>query len=298
MDGSRKSFGPFGEGLLAGGGSQGQVHMTLGNDTFYVKTFKDEAAYRREKEMYRRLEDVRGVLQVRRSIDADRQLFFPDEEGGGPLAHALELRTLCPGLAAEVMLFGKVAGALSRVHAENVVHGDVTPNNILVNYLLFGIFTGTDPIGNKLTYHDVLTEGNVWLCDFGLSAVGGDIGLRGVGTVGYMAPEVASLRSPPTFASDCYGLGMVAYDIFAGRDPWGTPVGKEEKNGAHERRLADFNRPPPALNSPSEELNGLVSRLVRPHPSSRASLVEVIDFCVDFLNAKKRLSKDDLRKNV
>jgi Protein kinase domain len=83
--------------------------------------------------------------------------------------------------------------ALDHAHrrAENVIHRDVTPRNILISW-----------------------EGEVKLADFGIAAVVGDAS-GALGTPGYMAPEQA--RQEPTDARvDIYALGIVLWEALLG----------------------------------------------------------------------------------
>jgi serine/threonine-protein kinase len=116
---------------------------------------------------------------------------------GGSLADVLgSRRRLSPQEGAE--LAAKVADALAAAHALGLVHADVKPSNILL-----------DGAGEPL------------LSDFGLSRwtaaawAGGPM----VGTAEYLDPAVAAGASPSA-ASDMYSLGIVCYEILAGRLPY------------------------------------------------------------------------------
>ena len=126
------------------------------------------------------------------SLDA----WQPCDEQGRPLPPAA-------GLRARLACLARVAQALHHAHAQGVVHRDVKPSNVLVE-----------------------RNGHPWLIDFGLAhddhasmvltstqAV--------VGTPFYMAPELVSGRSRLADArTDVYALGVVAYQLVAGRPPF------------------------------------------------------------------------------
>jgi len=108
-----------------------------------------------------------------------------------------------------VHVLAQICGALAYVHAEGVVHRDVSPGNILLRR----------------------ADGTAKLADFGLAARRGEAPVPPTeispGTPGYVAPEV--LRGAvPTPRSDLYSLGMAAYRLLAGprgtrpRDPVST----------------------------------------------------------------------------
>ena len=97
--------------------------------------------------------------------------------------------------------------ALAYIHARNIIHRDVKPENILV------LETADGPVAKLL--------------DFGFARVADDIdptltqaNQDAFGTPQYMAPEQASGKGvigPPT---DLYALGVVLYEFIAGKPPF------------------------------------------------------------------------------
>jgi hypothetical protein len=122
---------------------------------------------------------------------------------GGTLRELLRERgTLPPATAAE--LLAQVADGLAVAHATGVVHRDLKPDNILLAPTLDG------GVRVKLT-------------DFGIARLLDGSGLTTsgavLGTPNYMAPEVIE-GSPATPAADVYALGIVLYELLAGRPPF------------------------------------------------------------------------------
>jgi len=104
----------------------------------------------------------------------------------------------------EVLAFledgARVLGAL---HARGLIHYDVTPGNFL-----------REERGGKVVF--TLTDG-------GLANLGPVKGIAR-GTVRFMAPEVAD-GAPHDHRVDLYALGLVAFRLATGRDPWSGGAG-------------------------------------------------------------------------
>jgi serine/threonine protein kinase len=110
----------------------------------------------------------------------------------------------------QVRVLRDVALAVHHAHLHGVIHRDLKPNNILVD-----------------------DQNRPHVTDFGLARTakrGGDPALtsvdRVVGTPTYMSPEQAEGRRSLDKRSDVYSLGVVLYEILAGRPPFrgGSPV--------------------------------------------------------------------------
>jgi serine/threonine-protein kinase len=115
-----------------------------------------------------------------------------------------------------VHLLRQVCGALREAHANQLIHRDIKPRNILVC--------------ERGGLHDV-----VKLLDFGLVRVqgggAGEAGLTGehaiAGTPAYLSPEQAAGREDLDGRADIYSLGAVAYFLLTGRPPFaGRSVGE------------------------------------------------------------------------
>ena len=152
--------------------------------------------------------------------------------GRVPALNAIEIaRGICTGLAA--------------AHAKGVLHRDLKPGNIMLD-----------------------TRGEVRIMDFGLAASAAqplDAAEVRSGTPAYMAPEQLEGRAA-TPRSDIYALGLVLFELFAGRQPFDG------------RSAADFLRvrytPPSA--APSTLVPGLdpaidrtILRCLEPDPRMR-----------------------------
>jgi serine/threonine protein kinase len=131
---------------------------------------------------------------------------------GSTLAIVMELsdgldlrRSMRSGLrpVEALTVLAQTSAALAAVHAAGVIHRDVKPENILL-----------ERTGGQLTAR---------LTDFGVARAA-DSALvtktnQIVGTPAYIAPELVAGR-PVSAASDVYGVGVMAYELLAGRRPF------------------------------------------------------------------------------
>ncbi|HWB81532.1 MAG TPA: serine/threonine-protein kinase [Nannocystaceae bacterium] len=108
---------------------------------------------------------------------------------------------------ARVELLARVCDAVAEAHRHGIVHRDIKPSNILVGkdgapkLIDFGIARWLDAPEAMSTLATPL----------------GDL----LGTLQYMSPEqFDSASQGPTTASDVYALGVVAYELLAGKLPY------------------------------------------------------------------------------
>jgi serine/threonine-protein kinase len=168
--------------------------------------FDDPAARARlhvEAAAVRRLDHPAIARLLAHHLDGDQPALAFEHVEGVPLdQHIADHAPLAPTDAARIA--ATIAEALAHAHAQGVVHRDVKPANVILD-----------------------NGGGVHLLDFGVAGQAGVLGLTEVGTtVGtlpYMAPEqLAGL--PPIPATDVYALGVVLYEMLAGRRPHEAPT--------------------------------------------------------------------------
>ena len=104
-------------------------------------------------------------------------------------------------------LLAPVCGALAYAHRKGVVHGDIKPQNMLLD-----------------------SSGAACLADFGgavLPEARGDGQVRRFGgSLAYMSPQRVEERRPRT-SDDIYGLGAVFYELLCGFPPFAPDISEE-----------------------------------------------------------------------
>jgi class 3 adenylate cyclase len=157
--------------------------------------------------------------------------------------------------AAAILLARQVAAALAFAHANNVVHRDVKPANIMVG-----------------------ARGEVTLTDFGVARLrdAPSLTMPGVqvGTPFYMAPEQILGRRADA-RSDLYALGVVLHQMLSGAPPY---PGQDTETVFH----GHIHQPPPPLpDSCPEWLRRVVRKALEKDPAARFASAEVMMQALD-----------------
>ncbi|MBX2797982.1 MAG: serine/threonine protein kinase [Myxococcales bacterium] len=167
------------------------------------------------------------VLEVKTDEDGGHFYFVMELARGGSLADYLRRVGARPPREALALMFQVLQG-LDYAHANNVVHRDIKPHNMLLQEPLT---VGTR--GHDEDTTDELMEQRqvVKLTDFGIArflhtAARARITGTGdtLGTLAYMSPEQ---RTDPRFAqreSDVYGVGATLYMMITGRRPFDLAI--------------------------------------------------------------------------
>ncbi|MDF5758533.1 serine/threonine-protein kinase [Spongiactinospora sp. TRM90649] len=186
-----------------------------------------------------------GIVAIRDFvIEGSRVAIVMDLIEGSDLGrHLRERGTLPPAQAVGIAI--ELAGALTVAHAAGVVHRDVKPANVLLGR-------------------------TAMLTDFGVARI-----LQGpaaaatavVGTPIYMAPEAIEGASAAP-AADAYALGMVLYELLAGRAPFAA--------GNHLTALnCAFNSEPRRLAGMTDDVWSIIKDATAKDPAKRPAVPEL-----------------------
>jgi eukaryotic-like serine/threonine-protein kinase len=170
--------------------------LTVGADRFRIEA---AAAARVEHPNVARLYEA-GVFHTRQGA---RLPYLAMEFVAGPtITEYAKAEAL--GIEGIVKLMIRVCAGVQAIHQRAVIHRDLKPSNILVD-----------------------AAGEPKVLDFGVARLGaaGDVSWRTgdgavLGTPGYMSPEQAERPGDVDVRTDVWALGVVTYELIAGRPPF------------------------------------------------------------------------------
>lgn len=208
--------------------------------------------------------DPKLLVQFVDIINDSRGLFLISELIDGPSLEAILQKEPRPMDQRQALgIVAATAKALDAVHKHGMVHRDLKPSNILMP-----------------------REGGLKLADFGLAAVVSEQQAMDVGSVRYMSPETLK-GEPATAKSDLYSLGVVAYEMLAGREKFDEAfrtILRDQRNQAmrwvkwHTNTRAKATPLTQLVPGIPESLSGLVERMMEKDPARRVgSATELLE---------------------
>ncbi len=164
---------------------------------------RDVVAYKREYDITSGIERPHVVHADDLIISGRRPVLVLRDIGGVALDRVLQGEEL--SLVERLELAVQIAEAIAEIHAENVVHKDINPSNIVVNR----------------------TTGGLDVIDFGIATVlaheRASLTSPSVleGTLPYISPEQTGRTNHAVdYRSDLYSFGITLYVLFTGRLPF------------------------------------------------------------------------------
>ncbi len=165
--------------------------------------------FRRERQILARLRHPNIASLYDGGVAEDGAPYFAMEYVDGErITDSADARRL--GVDERIELFDSVCAAVSHAHRNLVIHRDLKPSNVLV-----------------------AVDGTVKLLDFGIAKlVAPEDGEAARTTRGFLTPAYASPEhvrgEPTTTATDVYSLGVLLYELLAGRHPHGDTLHSAE----------------------------------------------------------------------
>ena len=254
-DPSEATIGPYRLVRKLGHGGMGVVHLAeRDGKTYAVKLLASGAVSPELRERFRLEADILSRLH---HDDIARIIGVGEIPGPGGVSQpwiAMEYVEGVPvhdfaarehlDLDARLQLLAAICDAVQHAHSQGIVHRDLKPANILVR-----------------------ANGRPVVLDFGVARLmGGDerpteLATRTgqlIGTPQYMSPE--QVRAEPagiTPASDVYSLGVIAYELIAGRVPY-----EASSVSLHRAIAIILTVEPPPLRSVDRSLGVALERVV------------------------------------
>jgi len=197
-----------------------------------------------------------GVVQVHDFGQADSHLYIVMEFIPGDNLRKLLQAMKADGkwivLSEAIQLVRQICLALDFTHRQGILHRDIKPDNIMFR---------PEP-ADGLPYRPMLTDlGLAKLLEGGLTTQAG----ISLGTPAYMSPEQA-LGQPVDVRSDVYSLGILLYELAAGRLPFHVKT-------ITEAIRCHTKEPPPAPRSIRPDLPGplesVILRALEKDPADR-----------------------------
>ena len=149
-----------------------------------------------------------------------------------------------------VRLLAEVADALAYAHDHGVVHRDIKPDNVMLSgrHALVADFGVAKAVSEATGRNTITTLGVA------------------VGTPTYMSPEQAAADPHIDHRSDIYAVGVMAYELLAGRPPF-TGATPQQVLAAHVTEAPDpVSKRRPGISS---NLEAVVMRCLEKRPADR-----------------------------
>ncbi|MDT7540713.1 MAG: eukaryotic-like serine/threonine-protein kinase [Acidobacteriota bacterium] len=271
-----------------GEGGMGEVYLALDTQLdreVALKTLAPEVAADQQR-LQRFLQEARAASKLKGAHAAH---IYDVGEASGTYFIAMEYaegQTLAQLIAARaldvretVRLGSQIAEALEEAHARGVTHRDIKPSNVIVT-----------PRGQA----KVLDFGLAKLSDVG-DAAASEAATRVktnpnavMGTISYMSPEQALGRADIDQRTDIFSLGIVLYEMLAGRLPFeGESVTAIIDSIVHAQpaAIARFNYDVPP------ELEVIVKKALRKNADERYQTAR--DLLTDLRSLERELSLTD-----
>ncbi len=160
-----------------------------------------------------------------------------------------------------------LCSAISFAHRKEILHRDLKPGNV-----------------------QVLPSGDAKLLDFGI-ATGEDTGLTAtgffIGTPKYLAPEILQ-DTTHTKTSDCYSLGLLAYTMLSGNNPFATDTFEATMTRLLTKIPVSLHKINPNI---PIELSNVVDKYLDKNPEHRPDSPKDLQMALELITKPAQLKK-------
>lgn len=292
------------EGTLIAGRYEIREHIATGGMASVFKTWDHRVERLVAIKVLRSLDknDLRSVERFRREARAAAALAHPNavtiydfieefsqyflvmEYIHGPTLKQLIAQRRHLHAYETLEIAAQVCAVLEVAHARGFIHRDIKPQNIMLASSVGNAGSGAS--GNAVSAANLLVK----LTDFGIVRVAETAGLTNsgivLGTADYLSPEQARGENL-TASSDLYSLGVVMFEMLAGRPPFVGPTAVSiamQHASTYPPPLHQFNTSvPPALEQ-------IVNKALEKEPEDRflsaAEMQQALRLCAKELLAR------------
>jgi serine/threonine protein kinase len=203
-------------------------NVPLAMKTLHADLAADPASFHHFKAEANHLQNLNhpNIVRFYGLYQADDFTFILEDFIDGPtLKELLKEKGAALPLSEAIVFMRALCSALGYAHANQVVHCDVKPGNVMID-----------------------RSGKVFLTDFGIArqADATATTFASAGTPAYMAPEQI-LGEETSAQTDIYSLGIVLYEMVTGQRPFKGEEGSKSKGNTQAERIryAHLNLVPP-----------------------------------------------------
>ncbi|CAD8053170.1 unnamed protein product [Paramecium sonneborni] len=250
---------------ILGEGSYGQVrlvqHKKTGQQRAMKQISKKKILKEQEEAMFSEVSllknmDYPNIVKLFELYQDSQNYYLVTEylNGGELLDKLTKLNTFNERMAAEYMK--QVLQALAYCHAQNIIHRDMKPSNIML--------ASPDP------------QSKIKVIDFGTAKryISGEAQTQVIGTPLYIAPEVIDKNY--TEKCDIWSCGVILYQILTGKFPFDVKVSSLQqlftniKSGKYNFTTKEFT-------SLSYEAQELIKSMLQYDPNKRPSAQKILE---------------------
>lgn len=172
---------------ILGEGGMGKVFLAEDMKTeqkVAVKIIKDQNQWEREREILKKLKDIKGVPKLFFAGKEEEDFLVMEYIPGVSMKKYIEDRGKLKNKNMMLWMM-KVCKVLEKIHKKGIIHMDLKPGNIILH-----------------------PSGEIYLIDFGVSLTEGER-LTGYGTKIYASKKQAKMGKKATFLMDIYSIGKI-----------------------------------------------------------------------------------------